>query len=344
MASVAGVRVPRWIVVLPAAVSTELGPSLRVARNAPPSSTRTRAAAMASQAAFGRERSAPPSSTAKPAFVKGTWGGSMTSMLRMLEMTRVLSRAGAGTRGAMASRARGLTAERRALRADLAAVDVAGHPLAQDRRELAVPVAQERVELLAVLPADAGDEQGAEGPLHLVAHAAEHHVGVVERGAHGVGQVLALEPLAEVEVEEGLVPAVQAGGGRPDELAELLGPDPTVEVGVGGHHLVDRVGEVDLVPGLEAAQRRVPADRVQPRPQPIRVPELVQVPGRGQEGVVEGVGRLVAVVEDPVAVVVELVGVAVVDGRPGRVVAASSGCHQCRVVHEVHTEPPPSER
>ncbi len=89
------------------AVSTGSSSAPDVRSSAP--STRTTAAATVSHAMRRRRRPRSPVRAAKPSFVNGTFGPSMTSTLRMLEMTRVLSSAGAGTSGAAASSASGLT-------------------------------------------------------------------------------------------------------------------------------------------------------------------------------------------------------------------------------------------
>ena len=69
------------------------------------------------------------------------------------------------------------------------------------------------------------------------------------------------------------------------------------------------------------------------RPQAIRVAELPDALAGGDEGVVEGVLGLVAVVEDRGAVVVEAVGVAVIDVSPRAGVTPLDPAGQRRVVH-----------
>jgi hypothetical protein len=105
--------------------------------------------------------------------------------------------------------------------AGLAVVDVAGDPLADEGGEPAVPVGQQAGQVGAVGSAQAGDEEGAEGAFDLVAEAGQEDVGVGGLDADGLAQVGALEAVAEVEVEQGAVAFGQAGGGVPDQLAEV---------------------------------------------------------------------------------------------------------------------------
>jgi hypothetical protein len=113
-----------------------------------------------------------------------------------------------------------------------ASVGVAGDPLADEGREPAVPVLEDAGQVGTVPAAVAGHQQGTQRPLDLVAQAAEEDVGVADLDAHGVGQVLALQPVAQVQVEDGPVPRGQAGCGRPDEGHRLLLPGGGVDLGL----------------------------------------------------------------------------------------------------------------
>ena len=113
--------------------------------------------------------------------------------------------------------------------------------------------------------------------------------------------------------------------------------DAAVHVDVDAPHLVHLVGELDAAALTHPPKGLVAADRVEPRPEEARVAQLVEVLRRREEGVVEGVGRLVAITQDAVAVVVQLVRVAVVDGRSSGRVAAPGGLNQRCIVHGSHT-------
>jgi hypothetical protein len=131
---------------------------------------------------------------------------------------------------------------------------MAGDPLADQGGEPAVPVVQDGCELLAVGAAQAGHEQRAEGAFDLVAEAGEEDVGVGGLDADGVAQVGAFEAVAEVEVEEGPVAFGQAGGGVPDQGAEVGVVGGLLGAGGG----VGQVGHVFL--GGEACACSGPAE------------------------------------------------------------------------------------
>jgi hypothetical protein len=166
--------------------------------------------------------------------------------------------------------------------ADLAAVDVAGDPLADQRGEAAVPVGQHAGQVGAVVAAQAGHQQRPQGAFDLVAEAGEEDVDVGRLDADCLAEVGALEAVAEVEVEQGAVAFGQAGGGVPDQVAEvgLVGG----LLGAGGG--VGQVGHVllgsDARSGPDPAEGLAAGDRVQPGAQALRVAELAEALGRGR--------------------------------------------------------------
>ena len=155
--------------------------------------------------------------------------------------------------------------------------------------------------------------------------------------ADGLAQVGALEAVAEVEVQEGAVAFGQAGGGAPDQLAEVgaLGGLLGTGGGVGqvGHVLLG--GETRSGPG--PAEGLAAGDRVQPGAESLRVAELAEALGRDQERVLGGVGRLVAVAQHRPAEIMQAVGVAVVDRGEGAAVAGRRRPHELGVVARVGT-------
>src|SRR4029453_12796882 len=99
--------------------------------------------------------------------------------------------------------------------------DVGGDPLGDQGGEAAVPPGQDGGQVGTVVATQPGDQEGAEGALDLAAEAAEEDVGVAGLHAHGLAQLGAVEAVAEVEVEQGPVALGQAGGGVPDQLAQV---------------------------------------------------------------------------------------------------------------------------
>jgi hypothetical protein len=82
-----------------------------------------------------------------------------------------------------------------------------------------------------------------------------------------------------------------------------------------------------------AVERHAARDGEEPRPQPARVGELGQARAGHQEGVVEGVLRFLAILQDPPQKVVEPSGVAVVDGGKGVFVASRRSLDELGFVH-----------
>src|SRR5512132_895122 len=190
--------------------------------------------------------------------------------------------------------------------------------------------------------------EGTQGASDLVAEAAEEHLGVAGLHAHGLGQFGALQAVAQVEVEQGAVAFGQAGGGVPDELAQVGPPGRLAGAGRG----VGRVGHLRLWrgarPGPGPAEGLGARRRVQPGTQPLRVAELAEALGRGHERVLAGVGRLLPVAQHRPAEVVQPVGVAVVDGGEGAAVAGRGRPHELGVAARVGTRSgvhsPPEQR
>jgi hypothetical protein len=149
------------------------------------------------------------------------------------------------------------------------------------------------------------------------------------------GELGAFEAVAEVEVEEGAVAVGEAGGGVPDQLAQV-GPLGRL-LGAGGG--VGQVGHL-LLGGLagagpDPAEGLAAGDRVQPGAEALGVAELAEALGRDQERVLGGVGGLVPVAQQAPAEVVQAVGVAVVDRGEGATVAGRRRPHQLGVVAPV---------
>ncbi len=201
----------------------------------------------------------------------------------------------------------------------LAAVDVAGDPLADQHRELAVPRLQDLGQLGTLLAPGASDAQGAEAALRAVAHAMQQAVALLGRHTERVGEIGALQPLADRELEHQLVARIEPTRGVPDELGELLvlGTRTVATLVRRGAQVSTRLREVggdDAAALLGAPVDLVAHDREQPWLQTRRIAQLVEPFGRDDEHVLDDVGGVVPVAEHRRRRVVQRIREAVVDG------------------------------
>ena len=97
-----------------------------------------------------------------------------------------------------------------ALPAHVATVDVARHPLANERRQGAVPPLQDSVQLGAITSSRTAHEQSTERSVHEVTRPVEKHSGVMGTHPKCLAQILTDEPLAKVEVDDGEVSGLEA--------------------------------------------------------------------------------------------------------------------------------------
>src|ERR1700735_19672 len=88
-----------------------------------------------------------------------------------------------------------------ALAADLAVLDVAADPLAQQHGQLPVPAREHGGKLRAVLPARPGYQQRADRPFQLAAGPRRQGVRLIQRDAERVGQVGAVEGVPQVALD-----------------------------------------------------------------------------------------------------------------------------------------------
>ncbi len=242
---------------------------------------------------------------------------------------------GRGERGHAGEQGGRARDERAAARARTALVDVPGDPLADQRRELAVPVAEDAVQVATRVPRGPGDQERTDRPLDLVTQPAESHVGVVGAHAHGLAELGTLEALAQVQVEHRAVALVEPGGGVPHQGLEGL----LLSHGLGPDCLVREVEQVVLpaVGGararLQPSQALAPDDAVEPGTQAIGVAQLAQPFRGGHEGVRDRVHRVLALAQHRVGEVVQPVGVLVVDLGERVAVARQDPRHEVGVRH-----------
>ena len=211
------------------------------------------------------------------------------------------------------------------------------HALANQHAELAVPVAQDFVERGALAATGRGDDERPEAAVHAFAHAMDQGVTLLGSDAEGVGEIRAVETLANRQLENESITIVESGRGRSHERGQF-GESNGGAVGArisGRHHVGDRarleVGGCGAPTPLGASVHLVAQNRVQPRFQTIGVAELTQSFGGDAEDVLHHVGGVVAVREHGRGRVVETTRVAVVDGGESTTIARQMGGDECGV-------------
>ena len=185
--------------------------------------------------------------------------------------------------------------------ADLAVVDVPGDALAQKWGEPSVPVAQQCCEFLAFPAPTAGDEESHQAAFDPLSDPSHEDVRVRCLHPECVGEVLALEPVAELEIENGAISSVEACRGALHQLGQFLALDRRAEVVVYAD-VVESIDRGRSVP--HASKAFVAGDGVEPWPDLVWVAQLTDSLRREQESVLNGVGRVVGRPHDRPAVVV----------------------------------------
>ena len=109
--------------------------------------------------------------------------------------------------------------------ADLALLDVAGHSLADEHIERAVPSTQDGVEHRAVVASRSGHGERAQAPFHAAAHAVHERVPLFRAHTECEREVGTLQALAHAQLEHQLVALVEAACGAAHELGQLTGSD-----------------------------------------------------------------------------------------------------------------------
>ena len=234
-------------------------------------------------------------------------------------------------------------------------------PFADEDGELAVPVGQDRGEFLALLAATPRHAVGAEASLGPLAHPVDEAVTLLGCHSERVGEVVPGQVLAHGELENELVPRVEAPG-RPaqqfGEVLELGGVLDRVGLRRGWweHHLTTRLGEVGdhrLRPSPRTPVHLVAEDGEEPGLETRRIAELVEFLGGQHEDVLDHVRGVLAVAGHRRSRVVERVAVAIPDGGErgpiaGKVrgdgggVGGAGGTRSCVVVRHCRGGPSPS--
>ena len=220
-----------------------------------------------------------------------------------------------------------------ALAAHLAALDVPVHPLAEQDGQFAVPAREDVVQFLALLPAGAGDQQRAQRPLELGACPGRERVRVVAGHAERVGQVLAVQHVAQVQLDDLAVRRVQPGERVDHQAAQLLPFRAEFHIRLVGGHLHCRVERGGEPPRPQAAVALVAGHRIQPRTEPVRIAQPVQL-GRGDDvGVLHRVGGIGRLTEQRPAVGIQCRSVVVISGSESGRVSCDNRCDDLPVLH-----------
>jgi hypothetical protein len=220
-----------------------------------------------------------------------------------------------------------------ALPADVAVVDVPADPLAHQHGEPPVPAGQHGVEAGAGVPPGPRDDQRAERSLQLAAGPGQQRVGVVAGHPERGGEFVALEFLHQAQLDDVPVARVQPVHRGPDQLAELGLFRGGADIRARRRDVGGLVEGGQRLPGPQPAEALVARDRVEPGTQPGRVPQVPQLGGRDEKGVLNRVGGVGGLVQQGTAVRVERRGVPVVRfGEPGGV-TSHDGSDNLRVLH-----------
>ena len=191
---------------------------------------------------------------------------------------------------------------------------------APERIEDAIPRAEERVELGALAPAVPSDQERTERTFHPVPHSLDEFVRILNRNAQRVGELLALEFVTHVKVENFALAFVETSARLRQQGAEFVAAE------VGGH--VDLRPDVDAriidgsraFPCAQSSTALIASHGVQPGSEPFGVAELIELVGGGEEGVLVGVGGVVATSQHRKAQVVDAVAVTFVDVAQGALI------------------------
>ncbi len=193
---------------------------------------------------------------------------------------------------------------------------------------------EQQVEPGAVAPPGAGDEQGAERLFQLAAGAGGQGVRLIPGDAEHRREVGALQVMPQAELEGLPLSRAQPGQGSPDEPAQLGAVGAVVPVGVRAGEVSRRI-EPPLRP-VSPAAAFVAGHRVQPGAQLARVPQATEHARGDDERVLDGIGRVIRLVQDPAAVTVKGLRVLVIGIGEGTEVACHDGRDNFAVLHALH--------
>ncbi len=191
------------------------------------------------------------------------------------------------------------------LGAHLAPADVPRQPPAQQRGERALPGVHHRRQVGAVRPADPGQHHGRGGDLQLVAGPAEPGRRLPGGQAEHRGDLRRGQVVAQREFEHLALAAAQLAQRLVDQVGQL---GVLVLVRFGQWQAARRGAAAAGQPGAYLE----PGQRVQPGPQSGRVLEPAHALLRGDQRVVHGVGGQVVGPGEEEGVVVQPLGVGVV--------------------------------
>ena len=208
--------------------------------------------------------------------------------------------------------------------------------------ELTLPAAQDLRQRRAGAVAGPRRDQGADGGVEPLPGPRAKPMRLVARHAQRVGQVGAVELVAHAQLDDLPVTRLQPGQRRPRQLAQfgLLQRGAQVGGGVTGFrvgHWLGRLGRTGRRCSLVlAAVTLVPGHRVQPGPEPARVPQPGQPERRDDERVEHRFGRVGRLAQQRPAIHIQRRGVVIVgSGQRCRITRDYSGDHP--PIAHVHT-------
>ena len=223
-----------------------------------------------------------------------------------------------------------------ALAADVAAVDVPVDPLADQRRQLAVPAIQDLGQFRAVLPPGTRHQQHAQRRLKLAAGPRGQRMRLVTRHPENIRQIGAIELMPEVQLDDLALAGIQAAQRRPHQVTKLRLLNVVAEIS----HIVCQLGRLieRRGPGVgpEPAVALVACHRIQPRPQPLGITQPRDLRCGDDEGVLNRVGRVGRLAKQGAAVGVQAPGILVVGCPEAGRVTVDDGVHNLAIEH-AHT-------
>ena len=219
---------------------------------------------------------------------------------------------------------------------------MAGDPFADQYGELAVPLGEHRVELVAVFASGCGDGERTQALFDPLAHAMDERVALVCADAERIGEVLSFEALADRQFEDQLVAFVEPAGCAPNELGEFDGLGSfgaSVEFSFVSHieprcrsEVVVRKVDCNCALALLGSPVHLVAqNREEPGFQSLGVAQLLHLSGCDEDDVLQHIGGIVAIVEHRCGCVVQGVGEAIVDPGERGGIAGQVACNQLRI-------------
>ncbi len=189
---------------------------------------------------------------------------------------------------------------------DRAPVDMTGHSLAEQGAQAPVPAAEQSGEVVALFAPPAGNQERDQTAFDPLANATYEHVDLRCGDPERIRKVVALETVAQLQVEHGSVAGVEPFSRLGNQALQFGLTRAGSEIVVDGE-FVEAVRWRGPIP--HASQAFVPGNRVEPRSQFVGIAKLRDALGSQEQSVLHGVGRVMRGSEHRPAVVVESITV-----------------------------------